>query len=401
MDNNIIIYSWSTLWSMKNNSGAPSFKKTIDLYLSKGWNVYLVLTDDSNGARGIVSDENLFVLKGSRFDKFISPSNISKPFLLYKIWRYNLFAKKVTEKVMNKKLNENVIFYGYEVHGVKPAKLASLKYKKPLVTRFQGTIVTFIKLNIINRIKHHYRINALKTTADLIIMTDDGSKGKETLLQLGNKSSNIKFWMNGLDLMAEKDRRKYRSDKFKKSIGLKDNEYMFLTVSRLQDWKRVDRAINIIAKLQTINSKLVVIGDGPEKNRLEELTIKKGVQDRVLFLGALEHDKVYEYIANTDIFFSLYDNSNVGNPLLEAMALGKCVITLDVGDTNKIVKNNINGLIYKIEDIDNIPADIDRLLKNIELKRKLEENAYDFADNNLYSWDYRMEMEYDEVSKLI
>ena len=269
--NTIIMYSWSTIWSMKSKSGAPSFYKTINLYIEKGWDIYLILTDESNGAEEISEDCRIFTLKKWKTDKLISSRNSSKPFLLLKMIRYYLYAKKVTKSIMEK-VDGNVLFYAYEVNGVSSAKWASKKYKKPLVTRFQGTVATYFKNNLATKIKQHFRLKALKTEADLIIMTDDGTKGLETLKKLGNPTKNIMFWRNGLDLLncdysiTEEAKRELRQ-----SLGILDDECMLLTVSRLQDWKRVDRAIDALAEITQISGKykLVIAGDGPEKSKLE------------------------------------------------------------------------------------------------------------------------------------
>ncbi len=71
----IFIYSWSTIWSMKNKSGAPSFFRTIDLYIKKGWDVNLILTDAHNGANEIADNCHVYVMKKWKTDKWISARN--------------------------------------------------------------------------------------------------------------------------------------------------------------------------------------------------------------------------------------------------------------------------------------------------------------------------------------
>lgn len=401
--NRVIIYSWSSVWSMKNKSGAPSFYKTIKLYIDKGWEVFLVLVDATKGGTGIVDDNHTFVLKEWRTDKLISPKNSTKIFLLWKMCRYYFFAKRVTRKIMNNAA-ENVIFYAYEVHGVEAAKWGAKKYRRPLVTRFQGTVATYFKDNLATKIKQHFLIKALKTEANLVIMTDDGTKGLETLKKLGNPSSNICFWKNGLDLLGMNY--SYSAEKQKElrlKLGINSDETMLLTVSRLQDWKRVDRAIVALEKLVRHNPqfKLVIAGDGPEKKNLAELAKKLNVSDKVLFLGAVPHDEIYDYMSSADIFLSLYDMSNVGNPLLEALTLGKCVITLDVGDTNKVIFDRENGFLLKVDELEKLPDRILEVIRDKELKKTIEEYAREYANREFYSWEKRMEMEYQEVSKLL
>ena len=401
--NAIVIYSWSTVWSMKNKSGAPSFYKTIKLYVDKGWEVFLVLVDASKGGSDLVDEDHMFVLKEWKTDRLISPKNSSKIFLLLKMFRYYLFAKKVTKRIMQTR-HDKMIFYGYEVHGVGAAEWASKKYKKPLVTRFQGTVATYFKDNLATRLKHFFCFKALKTEADLVILTDDGTKGLETLKRYGNPSENICFWKNGLDLLSENYTfSEEEKGSLRKNLGIEDDEKMLLTVSRLQDWKRVDRAITALHDVLSRDRrfKLVIAGDGPEKENLVRLTKKLNVEKNVIFLGGVAHEKVYDYMSSADIFLSLYDMSNVGNPLLEALTLGKCVITLNVGDTGRIITNGENGFILNVEELENLPELILKIAGDDELGKKIESNASAYAHREFYSWNRRMEMEYEQVSRLL
>lgn len=401
--NAIVIYSWSTIWSMKNKSGAPSFYKTIELYINKGWDVFLILTEASNGGDNIVDKDHLFVLPKWKTDSLISPSNWTKGFLLLKMFRYNYFAKNVTRKIM--KNHDNIkLFYAYEIHGVEAARHASLKYQKPLVTRFQGTVATYFKDNLATKIKQYFHLKALRQRADLIIMTDDGTQGLQTLHKLGNQTENIKFWKNGLDILEnEYQLSEEKVEKIRRGLGIKSEEIMMLTVSRLQDWKRVDRSIEALAEISKKDKryKLVIIGDGPEGPKLHDMVIEKNLQKQVKFLGAVEHDKVYDYMISSDIFLSLYDMSNVGNPLLEALTLKKCVVTLNVGDTKTVIKNGENGVLLDVENLSQLPQIIMELGENIEERNKLEKGAEKYSLKNLYSWDKRMEMEYEEILKII
>lgn len=401
----IFIYSWSTIWSMKNKSGAPSFFRTIDLYIKKGWDVNLILTDAHNGANEIADNCHVYVMKKWKTDKWISAKMRSKPFLLLKMFRYYSYAKEITKHIMRQKDVQSTLFYGYEVHGVPAAEWASKKYKRPLVTRFQGTVATYFKDNLATKIKQYFRLKALKTEADLVIMTDDGTQGLTTLKRLGNPSKNIVFWKNGLDLF-EKEYSFSETDRkiMREALGILEGECMLLTVSRLQDWKRVDRAICALAEVVNRDNpgfKLVIVGDGPARSTLEELATQKNVGDKVVFVGAQEHDRVYDFMSCADIFLSLYDMSNVGNPLLEALTLGKCIVTLTGGDTDKVIQNDYNGVIIEPEDIGKLPEIILNLSQDSSQKQKLEEGAKDYAMKNLYSWSTRMEMEYKKVLELM
>ena len=63
----------------------------------------------------------------------------------------------------------------------------------------------------------------------------------------------------------------------------------------------------------------------------------------------MENSRIKNYFAVTDFFFSMYDLSNVGNPLLEAIRMNKIIFTLDNGDTTNWIKNEENGFIFPVD----------------------------------------------------
>lgn len=75
------------------------------------------------------------------------------------------------------------------------------------------------------------------------------------------------------------------------------------------------------------------MGGRPERECLDYLAHEMEVAPYVRFEGAVLHDQVTKYLDVVNIFLSFYNLSNVGNPLLEAMMAGKCIITLNNGDT--------------------------------------------------------------------
>jgi glycosyltransferase involved in cell wall biosynthesis len=107
------------------------------------------------------------------------------------------------------------------------------------------------------------------------------------------------------------------------------------------------------------------------------------------------------YYAAADVFVSLYDVSNVGNPLLEAMVAGKCCVALDVGGTSKIVKHGVTGILIAKEQLDSLDQVLVSLLENQPLRERLGANAREWAWQHLKTWDERLDQELREVEKLL
>jgi glycosyltransferase involved in cell wall biosynthesis len=235
----------------------------------------------------------------------------------------------------------------------------------------------------------------------LLILTNDGTQGNLVLKSLKVNTSKIAFWMNGVNKNIYNSN--FNKKIIKRELGILEKEKILLTVSRLENWKKVDRIIKAIPCVikEYQNFKLLVIGKGTERKKLENLVTKLQVTKYIKFLGALQYQKLKKYYNLADVFISLYDISNVGNPLLEAMSCGKCIITLDVGGTNKFIFNNQNGILLKTNDLNKLPKIIIMLLKDNNLRKSLGKAAKNFADKNFWTWKERIDTELSEVNKLI
>lgn len=106
-------------------------------------------------------------------------------------------------------------------------------------------------------------------------------------------------------------------------------------------------------------------------------------------------------ICTLPMYLSLYDISNVGNPLLEAMLIGKAIVTLNVGDTKNLISHEKTGLLLSLEEIDKLPQKVIDLLRNPSKTSKLGENAREFALQHFWTWEERIKREIIEVEKLL
>lgn len=219
------------------------------------------------------------------------------------------------------------LVYGHEIFGVPIAAALAKKYHKPLVTRFQGTFAWgWLQESrrspwraAVSALRYGTHWRALKTPADLIIMTDDGTKGLDVLKILGNHSE-VRFWRNGIDLQPSGQ----PIEMVRNDLSLPAGAKISVSVSRLARWKRVDR---IIAALPQVASEIpdllhVVVGDGSERRHLEEMASSLGVSEHVLFVGSQSLAQVASYLESADVFVSMFEDSNVGSTLLEALRLG-------------------------------------------------------------------------------
>ena len=122
---------------------------------------------------------------------------------------------------------------------------------------------------------------------------------------------------------------------------------IIVSVGRLVSWKGMRELIEIMPAITILVplAKLVIVGDGPEKNNLAETAKAFGLGDRVIFTGQLIQEKVFEYVKAADLFVLNTSYEGFSHQIIETMALGTPVITTAVGGNPEIIRNNENGIL--------------------------------------------------------
>lgn len=294
------------------------------------------------------------------------------------------------------------VVYGYEIHTTRAARWIANIIRKPLVTRFQGTELSFFLNDEDTFWKAHNYIEGTRVPADLVIMTNDGTEGKMILDKLKVDSDKVRFWINGLH-----DKEAYlnyaRDAQFRAKMKLPQESFVLCVANRFIDWKRIDRIIRVTKRLRDKGHDvyLLAIGSGPEEFNLRSLVTDLGIEEYVRFTGALEHEQVIYYLANADLCITLNEGGNLGNSILEAMALGTPVCTIENHSIQELLTDGENAILTQTPEIEDIADRIIDVIKNRSLYEKLSMNARNTARDKIKSWPERMEIEAHEVGKLI
>jgi N-acetyl-alpha-D-glucosaminyl L-malate synthase BshA len=124
---------------------------------------------------------------------------------------------------------------------------------------------------------------------------------------------------------------------------------------------------------EVIPSKLLLIGDGPERQRLEDLTRQKGMHNDVRFLG--KQNAVEELLAVSDLFIMPSENESFGLAALEAMACELPVISSNSGGLPELNVHGVTGFTSNVGDVDDMAANAIKILSNEELLQTFRKNA--------------------------
>ncbi len=126
---------------------------------------------------------------------------------------------------------------------------------------------------------------------------------------------------------------------------------VLMHISNFRAVKRVRDVVRIFAKVnEELPSRLMMVGDGPDRPEAEEEVRHLGLDDRVNFLGKIE--SVAPLLASADLFLLPSENESFGLSALEALASGVPVVGTDVGGVPEVVRNGETGILCPVGDVD-------------------------------------------------
>lgn len=248
-----------------------------------------------------------------------------------------------------------------------PGLVSKLFLRKPYVVWARGSDVylpdKFTKL--ISRV-------VLKNASSIIALNEDMKRKINTIY----KRENIIVLPNGIEL-----------EKFKDICPQKQNDKTtIIFVGTLRPVKGVEyliKAMNIIHE-KLPDTDLLIVGNGPDRDKLETLAQELNLQNRIFFVGNVSNEKIPEYMAKADLF--VLPSLSEGFPLViaEAMASGLPIVTTNVGGLPDIVKNGENGFLVEPKNPEALADKIMLLLNNKNTCKKISNtNKIIIRD---YSW---------------
>ncbi|OGF26049.1 hypothetical protein A2303_04585 [Candidatus Falkowbacteria bacterium RIFOXYB2_FULL_47_14] len=158
---------------------------------------------------------------------------------------------------------------------------------------------------------------------------------------------------------------------------LKLDGYAILSAGRLVPWKGFELLIDLMPELLKIapDFKLVVIGEGPDKEKLAAKIKNLNLEKNIILTGALPQAELWEYMAAADIFVLNTGYEGLPHITIEAMQSGLPVITTKSGGNPEVIKNDETGILVDYDNREAIKNAILKLYKDREYARGLSERA--------------------------
>ena len=293
----------------------------------------------------------------------------------YPLFDYTPYELNLTSKLVDVVLHEGLNLL--HVHYAIPHASAAVQAKNilktygvhiPIITTLHGTDITLLGKDKSFKPVIEYAINQsdaiTAVSKDLINVTKTQFKINKDIKMIPN--------FIDLDLYSQ-----IVDEKLKSKIA-KKNEKILVHISNFRKVKRVKDVIKIFNNVKKKNpSKLLMIGDGPERIRAEQLSRKLGISSSVKFMGKLK--SVEEYLSISDIFILPSETESFGLVALEAMASKVAVVSTNSGGLNEVNIDGITGYLSDVGDIYKMSNDVLRIISEDHVLNEFKNRAFEHA----------------------
>ncbi|QSB28661.1 N-acetyl-alpha-D-glucosaminyl L-malate synthase BshA [Flavobacterium sp. CLA17] len=294
---------------------------------------------------------------------------------------YPLFHYQPYELALSSKLVDMVKLYKIEVlhvHYAIPHAYAGYMAKQmlkneginlPMITTLHGTDITLVGNHPFYKPAVTFSINK----SDYV--TSVSQSLKDDTLKLFKIKNKIRVIPNFIELDKMVKDPQAACHRY---VMAKENERIITHISNFRKVKRIPDIIKIFYNIQKeIPAKLMMVGDGPEKEKAEILCQELGILDKVIFFGnSNEIDKI---LCMTDLFLLPSETESFGLAALEAMSCGVPVISSNSGGLPEVNFDGFSGYLSNVGDVEEMASNALKILKDEAVLKQFKANALEVA----------------------
>jgi len=293
---------------------------------------------------------------------------------------YPLFHYQPYELALSSKLVDTVKMFGIEllhVHYAIPHAYAGYMAKKileedgiylPMVTTLHGTDITLVGNHPFYKPAVNFSINK----------SDEVTSVSESLKQDTLAFFDIKKEIHVIPNFIDKRKYNRTPENCHRSLMARDNERIITHISNFRKVKRVGDVVAVFNRIQQeLPAKLIMVGEGPEKEGVERMVEELGISEKVIFLG--NSNEIEHILCFSDLFLLPSEQESFGLAALEAMITKTPVISSNTGGIPELNKHGVTGFLSKVGDIDDMVANSLTILKDDATLAQFKKNAYEVA----------------------
>ena len=293
---------------------------------------------------------------------------------------YPLFHYQPYELALSSKLVDMVKLYKIDVlhvHYAIPHAYAGYMAKQmlkdegitiPMVTTLHGTDITLVGNHPFYKPAVTFSINKSD------VVTSVSQSLKDDTLRLFDIKNEIVVIPNFIEL----DNKITENIHCKRSVMAKQEERIVTHISNFRKVKNIPDVVKVFYKIQQkIPAKLMMVGDGPEKEEAEKLCHELGISDKVIFFG--NSHEINQILSYSDLFLLPSETESFGLAALEAMACHVPVISSNSGGLPEVNIHGVSGYLSDVGDVDDMAENALAILKDDTTLQQFKENALNTA----------------------
>lgn len=293
----------------------------------------------------------------------------------YPLFEYTPYELNLTSKLVDVAINEGLDLL--HVHYAIPHASAAISAKQilstqdinlPIVTTLHGTDITLLGKDTSFKPVIEFAINM----SDIVTVVSKDLKN-ETLAHF-----NIKKEINVISNFIDYSLYEQNQNLILRNSFASNNEAIITHISNFREVKRVEDVIKIFYQVnKRKKAQLLMIGDGPDRSKCENLARKLGIYKKIKFLGKLK--VIEDLLAISDIFLLPSQTESFGLVALEAMASNTAVVSSNSGGLPEVNIDGVTGFLSDVGDINKMSNDICYLITNSNLLNSFKSNALKHA----------------------
>lgn len=289
---------------------------------------------------------------------------------------YPLFHYQPYELALSSKLVDMVKLHEIEilhVHYAIPHAYAAYMAKKmlqengiylPIVTTLHGTDITLVGSHPFYKPAVTFSINQ----SDAV--TTVSQSLKDDTLRLFDIKKDIHVVPNFIDL----NKYSHGFTDCQRVMMAKDNEKIITHISNLRKVKRVQDVVSVFYNIQKqMPAKLMLVGEGPERENIEIQCKKLGILDKVIFFG--KSNEIDKILCFSDLFILPSETESFGLAALEAMASSVPVISSNTGGIPEVNAQGVSGFLSNVGDVDDMTKNALYILSDDAVLKEFKQNA--------------------------
>lgn len=350
----IVILTWEYLPHKVGGTEIATSK--IAQQLSRRGHEITVLTTGGKDLPAVTSENGASIFRTKAFN--------------FKALKYLWFGFKAIK--LARKLEPDII-HAQAIWTGLPALVISTIIKKPYVVWGQGSDIYY------PRYFKGFLSRAILKHADAVIALTDDMKNEI----LNTCEREIAVIGNGIDPERFEGLSKIRT---RMQLKIGENAKVVIFVGSLVPVKGIQyliEAINLV-KRNITSIRLLIVGDGPERCKLEILVYKLNLNKHVTFYGRIDNQIVPEYLIASDVFALPSLSEGFPVAIVEAMATGLPVISTKVRGLPELVKEGINGFLVEPANPKDLADKVGYILTNKSIQLAIKNNNYAWANMNTW-----------------